>query len=97
MAGLCSKTIELTDLCALTSQMGKSLTNPPKFLPVDDLMDISGSVPVTANEHRQTKIQQQHWRLGQQLRWHLRVQGHIRGVFIQSTENSKRYWGLIKS
>lgn len=52
MAGLCSKTMELTDFCALTSQMGKSLTNLPKFLPVDDFIDISGSVPAAANEHR---------------------------------------------
>lgn len=52
MARLCSKTIELTDFCAFTSQMGKGLTNPQKFLPVDDFTDVSGSVPAAANEHR---------------------------------------------
>lgn len=54
MARLCSKTIELTDFCALTDgkKMGKSLTNPQKFLPVDDFTEVSGLVPAAANEHR---------------------------------------------
>lgn len=34
------QTISPADCCAFTSQMGKSLTNPQKFLPVDDFTKV---------------------------------------------------------